>query len=353
MDLMEKLTYQANGIIRNNFSEYQRKQLGHSLEEILSYCKFNGENCSANDFDWTYDSYIGNCFVFNSNKSRNSNMVGFLFGLRLILFSNYHENLTLLNSYIGGSGLVIRVENNSYLSNNEMNGVQIQSGTYTNVEITRSFKYILPKPFSNCEIDMTNPLGFNSIFYNIIKNSSYLYTQDLCLTQCLQYRVIEKCLCSDNFKLSLFTRAKSCQTRQEINCMNKNGREYTQFCYDSCPLECHHLEYKTTLTSVNLIGDYYLDMIKENENLSRNFHKKSVDTNLARESFVRLNIYYDSLSYTHSSETRKMDIFNLVSYVGGILGLFLGINAFSLCELVEMFIEMFVFRKKLFNLYRK
>ena len=40
MDLIEKLTYQANGKIRNNLSEYQRKRLGHGLEDILSYCKF-------------------------------------------------------------------------------------------------------------------------------------------------------------------------------------------------------------------------------------------------------------------------------------------------------------------------
>jgi hypothetical protein len=71
-----------------------------------------------------------------------------------------------------------------------------------------------------------------------------------------------------------------------------------------------------------------------------------MDPSMARESFVRLNIYYDSLSYTHLSESPKIDFFSLIGFVGGILGLFLGVNVFSFCELIEALIEIFLLKTK-------
>jgi hypothetical protein len=106
--------------------------------------------------------------------------------------------------------------------------------------------------------------------------------------------------CSDSNVLSLFD-VKSCETEWEITCAKMhsviNSQKYSyKLCLDSCPLECHRVEYKTSQTSTNLMGDYYVDFIKENKNLSKDFFSREIDTNLARESFVRLNFYYESLS---------------------------------------------------------
>jgi len=94
------------------------------------------------------------------------------------------------------------------------------------------------------------------------------------------------------------------------------------------------------------MGDYYVEFIKKNGNLSKDFVSREIDTNVARESFVRLNIYYESLSYTHLSESPKIDYFSLMGFIGGILGLFLGVNVISICELIEVFIEIYLSKKK-------
>jgi hypothetical protein len=67
-DLATKISYMANGLIRNNMSDAQKQALGHSLKDILFNCKFDEQTCSYKDFSWTYDSYFGNCFEFNSGK---------------------------------------------------------------------------------------------------------------------------------------------------------------------------------------------------------------------------------------------------------------------------------------------
>ena len=42
------------------------KSLGLTIKEMLISCTFNSIECSANDFIWFYDTYYGNCFIFNA-----------------------------------------------------------------------------------------------------------------------------------------------------------------------------------------------------------------------------------------------------------------------------------------------
>jgi hypothetical protein len=74
--------------------------------------------------------------------------------------------------------------------------------------------------------------------------------------------------------------------------------------------------------------------------------KRPLDSNTARESLVKFNIYYDSLSYKLSSETPQVNIVSLLASVGGNLSLFLGVSVFSLCEIVEVALEIYFIRFK-------
>ncbi len=56
------------------------------------------------------------------------------------------------------------------------------------------------------------------------------------------------------------------------------------------------------------------------------------------------------MSYELSTESPKMDIVSMLASIGGNLGLFLGVSVFSLCELVEVAIEVYhVKQAKNFN----
>ncbi len=76
------------------------------------------------------------------------------------------------------------------------------------------------------------------------------------------------------------------------------------------------------------------------------FVNRTIDSAQAEKSFVNVYVYYESLSYTESSETPQMNVIQLLASIGGHLGLFLGVSVFSLAELVEVFIEIFYFFKK-------
>jgi hypothetical protein len=94
------------------------------------------------------------------------------------------------------------------------------------------------------------------------------------------------------------------------------------------------------------MGDDFVDYIKENKNLAEDFIQTQTDPESAAKSVVKVNIFYESMSYELSSESPKMDIVSLLASVGGNLGLFLGVSVFSLCEIIEVVIEIYFVNKK-------
>ena len=213
---------------------------------------------------------------------------------------------------------------------------------------------MLPRPYSNCDIDNESPTHIlNSDLYKLIYNSIYQYTQNLCLIQCYQRQLLLECNCTDSNFLSLYSNQSLCNTLEEISCMVKiflhkfNSIEFIQKeCQHLCPLECNVTQYSTKMTFTKLFGQFEMATIKESPHLLNDF---SDDLNLdrARDSFVQMSIFYESLSYTLSTESPKMNWISLLGWIGGNLGLFLGMSVFSLFEIVQVLIEIYYLRQRM------
>ena len=353
--------FASSKLMDTSFSDLTKAKFAHTFEDVLLACSFNNEPCGSKDFAWTIDSQFGNCYVFNSGVNasqkkvpiKNSTMAGPLNGLSLAMYLNFHENLTLFNSLTGGLGGLIRIENSSYLNDHTLDGIQIMPGLATNIAIDRTFILNLPKPYSNCEIDNDTPIYFESDFYRRIAHSAYGYTQQFCFKQCLQHEIIKRCNCTHPFVVSLFPNAKPCFSEAQFICAVSNFFELNAHsfirdsCVPLCPLECNSTQYLASVSSIQIVGDYFARILKRRPNLVRDFVTRPVNAQLAKESVVSLNIFYDSLSYTKSIEIPQLDLVSLLSNIGGTLSLFLGISVFSLFELVEVLVEIYYMKKTL------
>jgi hypothetical protein len=88
-------------------------------------------------------------------------------------------------------------------------------------------------------------------------------------------------------------------------------------CSEYCPLECDSLKYEIThdfmpLPSFGQISDgFYLNKFNSYENISK--------------TFFGINVYYEELKYTLITQHPKMQLFGLISSIGGVFSLFLGI----------------------------
>jgi len=66
-----------------------------------------------------------------------------------------------------------------------------------------------------------------------------------------------------------------------------------------------------------------------------------------KKHFIGIYVYYNDFKYTLISEEPKTELFNFISNIGGILGLFLGISFLSFIEIFEILFEIvFILFKK-------
>jgi hypothetical protein len=267
-----------NRINHKSFSKASRQSLSHSLNDVLLNCRFNSQPCSASDFLWRWDPLYGNCFTFNagfnssghSSKYKESVFPGAVFGLILNIYVGYNDKLNAFNTghltnYESNArvyGLNIFIENNTYLTDgNRYNVMAFDGGTVNYVAVQRKSNMKLPKHYSNCDIHNTNPGHFDSPYYNLILNSPYQYSQELCIVQNLQKQVIDKCNCSIPVCLDLYN--ASCKTEEESYCAvnfyltfvkGSTAENFLQNFISTCPLECNSTQFSFTITSQTYKG---------------------------------------------------------------------------------------------------
>ena len=61
---------------------------------------------------------------------------------------------------------------------------------------------------------------------------------------------------------------------------------------------------------------------------------------MLKRNMVEIIVLYSDLGYVVFEEVAKMDVLDLVSKIGGILGLFLGMSFLSLIEIIDIFLQI-------------
>jgi amiloride-sensitive sodium channel subunit alpha len=351
-----KAIYKMSGL-----NETEKKKLSRPIEEILvpPFCSFNIQKCTFDDFSWYFDSWYGNCWIFNSGYNRTGHKVplvtnsqpGEAYGLQMSLYVNYYDNLSIFNSnpfYGGGLGAVLRIDNSSYLTSyTESDGFKLPSGFKTSVSLTRSFKSNLPRPFSNCLIDNQTNVGFHSDLFDLIQNSKFSYTQKTCYEQCYERAIQQECNCTDPIVKSLYSNVVQCFTRKEIDCMQNlylnrilKNDFIQENCLAECPQECYSNSFDVSFSLFELQPKYYFEYLNSNlTHLSNDFVKTQIDEEKAQKSFVNFKIFYKQLSYEISAESPQLTLITLISNIASNLSLFLGVSVFSLFEPIQVLIE--------------
>ena len=282
-----------------------------------------------------------------------SYIAGNFHGLTVDFYVRSYKNLSLYNSLWGGSGAIVRIDNVSHIIDHIRDGIFISPGTSTFLGLNREYKTILPKPYSNCLVDSYDKsTNIDSDLYQLIKKSSYDYTQIFCLEQCLMKLYNDNCKCMPSSFLSTID-SKFCFSDYDLNCANYLffnvflKSDYIQnFCLSRCPLECYSNKFTYSSSSFDINGDLYVTKIQNNSNLAINYATQDINVEGVGKSIVRINVFYESLSYSISEELPQWDSFSLIANIGGNLGLFMGVSFFSLCEIITTFIELYFFRKE-------
>ena len=178
----------------------------------------------------------------------------------------------------------------------------------------------LPKPYTLCENDIEATL------YKEIVNSNIKYTKEFCISYCFCKKLSQNfnCTCQKIYKNKLYP--NSCDFKSIIY---EYSNDFLSECNPQCPLECESTSYPYS-SSIYSYPYYYQD----DNTVSHHF---------------RIILYFEAPKYTQISQIPKTTLPDIVSIVGGTLGLFLGLSLLSFVEIIDFIIETVFLVKETFQ----
>ncbi len=347
---------------------FNRTNLGYHIKDFMINCQFNQIKCDLEkDFEYFYDLNYGNCYRFNSGTTINGTKVeqkysyqsGISYGLDLELFIGSPKDNDF--AFTKENGFVIFI-NNDTVDSNSYEGIKISPGTSTNIIINRYSILKKPKPYSECTDGLDSIDSYNSEFYQryFSPNRRYRFTE--CSFVCFQKFIGEECGCQSilqpftyfkEMRLCLLNETKMAEDRQ---CALAKIAKYYQTSelleQCDCPFECDIDEYSYTSSYSQFPTIKYTKYLMSNLVIKKRLSDTTSYEEIA-ERVARVLIFYDKLRVTKVIENIKVQPFDLVSNLGGTLGLFLGLSFLSLIEIFEILLKIIFIlsekRTKIFN----
>ena len=306
-----------------SYADEDRKKLGLSIDSISS-CQFNKKDCK-NDLHWIWLYDYGNCFQFNSGLNLTNKKIdlthisrtGSDYGLN-VKFSFYFSNVS------GNSPSQVQFDNFDFVCfiHNSSNKVTSSNFFYfpynfkARLSVGRTSIRKQASPYSKC-IDLSS---YSSVYHDYLVQTNNSYRQLDCLDLCMQQHIIGACGCYDQRYQCLNNKYEPCLNLTQFVCSENqiNNFESSECITASCPLECDSVKYELEYS----IGNPRCQPQKNRES----------------EGITSLSVFYPSLEYTQISESPQTTFINLLTQLGGSLGMFISFSVFTLFEGIEILI---------------
>lgn len=286
-----------------------RVMSGHQAKDFIKSCYFNGIKCGVTDFKHSSNKLYGNCYTFSSGNSNRIILIpGPESGLHLELDIEIHKYA----SFTAGMGARVRVHDPFTDPDINIKGVNVGPGFETHVVLSKSVMLRLPPPYKDgCK---TYEHGDNKIS---------------CKRRCLDSLSLSQCSCV------LFDKTRGSQCNIALPsvrcCMLKVTLERVDMCH--CPVSCEETTFNTQISSIPWPSPaYYV----ANQNRFLNGTKDAgnvLSLEDVRRTRLKLRIYCDTLDYTIIRKSVKYESSEVLSQIGGQIGLWLGLSLVAIFEL--------------------
>ncbi len=303
------------------FKPYLSSSVNLSLDVVLFKCLIDRTVCNHTDF-YSYEilspvPFEMSCFIINDgvnsaghpNDIKSSVCIGETSGLNLLLYVPAGYNFYYYLNEQNLKPASFEIERH------------LVPGTKNVVRLEKAVETKLDMPYNNCSKLSNLP---DIPYIEQLKQENITYRQFGCIVVCLKDLVKKRAL-KNNIT--------------EIEAYKTLGRTD---CYSSCPYECDSSRFSISETSRNLDEVNETIYSKNIAALEKRFDLKINQTEL-NDRLVEISINYENLKYLKINQTEKTTLSNLVSNLGGSLGLFWGLSFLSFCSFME-FILGIIFR---------
>ncbi|XP_023233850.1 degenerin mec-10-like isoform X2 [Centruroides sculpturatus] len=182
-------------------------------------------------------------------------------------------------------------------------GIAMTPGNRYIVQLTPIVKTLLPSPFNtNCEN------------YFDSQNNSFSFPRYRCLAECKKELSLKKCGCILP-DYPFVTDEKDCEYRDSLNCLSSIN---LKFCSDKCPNSCEFTVFEYS--------------VRKRPYSYKMFHEKVLKL---RQEYATIHLIFKTRElYTYSLKPKFQPI-ELFGYIGGYIGIWLGISLIAVCDFLE------------------
>ena len=214
------------------------------------------------------------------------------------------------------SNIYIHDRRDRELFNNPNMKVGYSTSNYVRLE--ESLDQRLPEPYNRCIKEDTNADNDSMIHRTIAFNE--VYKKEKCYFICFFREMSKKYNCSFS-DLYEIPGLRNCLDLHHDFDLDEHHFNYDSSCNIDCPFECTTKTY-TLFTNQIIDTDHFLF---GDDNVSKHFE---------------LFFYFDQVKVTKITQFPKEEISDLVSKIGGTVGVFIGCRLLSLVDILEFILEV-------------
>jgi len=311
---------------------------GHSLDDMLLSCLFEGESCNTSDFVTKVTS-LGTCYVFNSGENRtvlSTENHGYEHGLHLTLNAEEYEYFTAEDD---STGFYVFIHNPGYVPYiGAYQGFTVPAGKRTQVGISRTDFNLFEPPYGDC-----NDHVVLTLFYD--------YTRESCLMECETVSAVQYCGCKAEYMPGDF---RTCSLNESVRCLIAHGSQFQpQRC--DCPVPCHSIVYDTKLSYAGFPSSHFIQILNSTAYLSSGLQipdfilnstvvngsqvlylNANASADFFTSNYLSFSIYFETLAQVIVEEVVEYNAFQFFADFGGFLGFFTGAGFLTFFEVVEL-----------------
>ncbi|XP_058867543.1 acid-sensing ion channel 1-like isoform X4 [Acipenser ruthenus] len=297
---------------------------GHDIKEMLLYCRYRGETCSAEDFKVIFTRY-GKCYTFNSGLDGKPLLVtmkgGTGNGLELMLDIQQDEYLPVWGETDETSfeaGIKVQIHTQDEPPFIDQLGFGVAPGFQTFVSCQEQRLVYLPPPWGDCK---STPM--DSDFFDT-------YSITACRIDCETRYLVENCNCR---MVHMPGDAPYCTPEQYKECADPALDFLVEKDNDYCVCEtpCNMTRYNKELSFVRIPSKASARYLAKKYNKSEQY---------IAENILVLDIFFEALNYETIEQKKAYEVAGLLGDIGGQMGLFIGASLLTILELFDYLYEV-------------
>ena len=350
----------------------EASNISHSLDQLILACYIHFIDgvmerkipCSAATVNvkTIVNKEYFNCFkIYGENKRGSRPSVGMSF---LLYIYDVRDDVRINLNGIGGKGAMLTLMEKDSFLNPYTKGIEILPNKVNTVKFSRTKRVRLPEPHGNCKNgnDLLHKMSEKFTQGKFVPN---LYSEDSCLSSCIEFNIIQTCRCQDvgqyGILLDIFSNVSMCGATDQgknvffdrMKCSQELRSDLRRQCLQKCLPPCAEVIYDRHVTYLEMSASelkYLLEQervrssvpgqgVHQTENTLNSILKNSVsELNISNMALVQLRRAGNS--YYIVEDIKSMTVSDFLAKIGGTLNLWSGITVFVVVEMLDLIIRL-------------